>query len=112
MPIAEQLRLMQEIIKEYPNLSTEFDKLMQAYLSRDLGRLLQVANSQIEQDDPLEQELEQQLVHDRNRRMAERLRPYLNSGGVFVAVGALHLPGPTGLLELLRQQGYQVQAVF
>jgi uncharacterized protein YbaP (TraB family) len=116
MPMPEQLRLMRETIKEYPNLSAEFDKLMQAYLSRDLGRLLQVADSQIKQDDPLEQELEQeleqQLVHDRNLRMAERLRPYLDSGGVFIAVGALHLPGPTGLLALLRQQDYQLEAVF
>ena len=30
--------------------------------------------------------------------------------GEFVAIGALHLGGPRGVLELLRQQGYRVDA--
>lgn len=29
----------------------------------------------------------------------------------FVAVGALHLPGDKGLLNLLKKQGYTVEAV-
>ncbi|WP_143135373.1 TraB/GumN family protein, partial [Burkholderia ubonensis] len=29
---------------------------------------------------------------------------------LFVAIGALHLGGPRGVLELLRQQGYRVDA--
>ena len=29
----------------------------------------------------------------------------------FVAVGALHLPGPRGLLQLLRDKGYTVTPV-
>ena len=43
--------------------------------------------------------------------LAERLAPWLENGGAFVAVGALHLPGEDGLVELLQQQGYQVTPV-
>ena len=32
-------------------------------------------------------------------------------GNAFIAVGALHLPGPDGLIELLRKAGYTVTAV-
>ncbi len=44
--------------------------------------------------------------------MAERLTPLLKDGGVFVAVGALHLTGKDGLVERLRGLGYTVTKVW
>jgi uncharacterized protein YbaP (TraB family) len=41
--------------------------------------------------------------------MAKRLLALLQDGRVFVAVGALHLPGPRGLLAMLRQHGYDLE---
>ncbi|MEO0360536.1 MAG: TraB/GumN family protein, partial [Pseudomonadota bacterium] len=35
----------------------------------------------------------------------------LAKGGVFIAVGALHLPTEDGLVELLRADGYEVTRV-
>jgi uncharacterized protein len=37
------------------------------------------------------------------------LLPYLENNSVFVAVGALHLPGEDGLLGLLRKSGYELK---
>lgn len=51
------------------------------------------------------------LLTDRNHIMAKRAAPILQSGGAFVAVGALHLPGKEGLIELLRAQGYTITAM-
>lgn len=48
------------------------------------------------------------MIASRNRKMAEGAATYLDAGGVFLAVGALHLPGPEGLVELLRGQGWTV----
>ena len=42
--------------------------------------------------------------------MLESLLPLLSESQVFVAVGALHLPGEHGLVSLLRKKGYQLQA--
>lgn len=53
-------------------------------------------------------EFDQKVVTDRNKTMAERAAPLLDRGGAFVAVGALHLPGEKGLVELLRERGYAV----
>ena len=51
------------------------------------------------------------MLTDRNHIMAERAAPLLEKGGLFIAVGALHLPGKEGLVELLRDEGYRVTAM-
>jgi uncharacterized protein len=51
---------------------------------------------------------EQTMVTARNKTMAARAEPILAAGNAFVAVGALHLPGPEGLVALLREAGYTV----
>jgi hypothetical protein len=48
------------------------------------------------------------LLQGRNSTMAERAAPLLASGGAFIAVGALHLVGKTGLIERFRADGYTV----
>lgn len=53
-------------------------------------------------------EFEQTMVTARNHGMAENAEPFLQQGGAFVAVGALHLPGEEGLVELLRRAGYRL----
>jgi uncharacterized protein YbaP (TraB family) len=52
------------------------------------------------------------IVDRRNHLMAERAEPLLAAGPTMIAVGALHLPGPNGLVELLRKDGYAVDKVW
>jgi uncharacterized protein len=52
------------------------------------------------------------LLQGRNSTMAERAAPLLASGGAFIAVGALHLAGKTGLIERFRADGYTVTKVW
>ena len=51
------------------------------------------------------------LVEFRNRRFLDRLAEPLDAGGVFVAVGAAHLPGQKGLVKLLEQTGYTLTRI-
>ncbi|MBX3579194.1 MAG: TraB/GumN family protein [Rhizobiaceae bacterium] len=53
---------------------------------------------------------EEAMVKARNRTMADGAAPLLAGGGAFIAVGALHLPGPDGLVEQFRRAGYTVTA--
>ncbi|WP_020179526.1 TraB/GumN family protein [Methylopila sp. M107] len=52
------------------------------------------------------------IVDRRNRLMLERSKALIDQGAAFIAVGALHLPGPNGLVALLRAQGYTVTKVW
>jgi uncharacterized protein len=54
---------------------------------------------------------EETMIDARNKVMAEHARPFLDRGKAFIAVGALHLPGSDGLVEILRRDGYRVGAV-
>lgn len=49
-----------------------------------------------------------ELLDHRNRSWMLVLPGLLEGGNAFVAVGALHLPGAVGLIELLRAEGYTV----
>ena len=53
-------------------------------------------------------EFERVMVTRRNHAMADNAVPFLGKGKAFIAVGALHLPGEEGLVELLRAKGYTV----
>ncbi|GAB1580186.1 TraB/GumN family protein [Phyllobacterium phragmitis] len=54
---------------------------------------------------------EQTMIEARNAVMAERAVPILDDGNAFMAIGALHLPGEKGLIELLRAKGYRISRV-
>ena len=57
-------------------------------------------------------EFMRELLQSRNATMAERAAPLLASGGAFIAVGALHLAGKSGLIERFRAEGYTVTKVW
>ncbi len=57
-------------------------------------------------------ELTRRLLADRNDIMAQRAAPLLAKGGAFIAVGALHLTGKRGLIEILRARGYRLSKVW
>jgi uncharacterized protein YbaP (TraB family) len=51
------------------------------------------------------------LLHERNRNWLPAARSILNRGNALIAVGTYHLPGPQGLVALLRSEGYRVERV-
>lgn len=51
------------------------------------------------------------ILSYRNHVMVGNSLPYIKDGGIFMAVGAAHLLGPNGMLNLLEEEGYKVQPV-
>ena len=54
---------------------------------------------------------EQKIVLARNQAWMPTLTTAFNTGGAFVAVGAAHLNGRYGLLEMLRRKGFTITRV-
>jgi uncharacterized protein YbaP (TraB family) len=113
MPEREQLVLLQDAVENFPEIDAMHRELLEAWKQRDLATLMAINAAAMQAGDrQLAAEFQDRLIVRRNRLMAERLQPYLQEGNVFVAVGALHLPGETGLLNLLEQQGYTVRVIY
>jgi uncharacterized protein YbaP (TraB family) len=90
-----------------------FERLLNAYLARDLDKLLSLSERYLQgSDSALAERFRIAALDRRNRRMAERLRPLFEKGGYFVAVGALHLPGKEGVLDRLLDSGFSVRRVY
>lgn len=49
------------------------------------------------------------MLYIRNTNMAERLDSVMTKGKVFAGIGAAHLPGEGGVIDLLRKKGYRVE---
>ena len=49
------------------------------------------------------------LLYHRNSNWAAQFDSLATKGSVLVAVGAGHLPGEKGLLQLLRNEGYKLR---
>jgi len=48
------------------------------------------------------------LIQDRNLRFLDTMRHEFEKGDVFMAIGFAHLPGPEGVIALLRKAGFDV----
>ncbi len=113
MPESKQLILLKDAVENFPEIDAMHRELLDAWMQRDLAALMAINMAAMQTGDrQLAAEFQDRLVVRRNKLMAERLLPYLQEGKVFVAVGALHLPGEDGLLNLLEQHGYTVRVLY
>lgn len=88
-----------------------FETMIALYADGEIGTLWPLFHATLpmgEDSSAAYAAFEEAMVTIRNRNMARSARPFLDRGGAFIAVGALHLPGPDGLVELLRGDGYTV----
>ncbi|GGE06357.1 hypothetical protein GCM10011390_26840 [Aureimonas endophytica] len=114
MDMELQVANLLSILRVKDTIPDLFETLTDFYLAGRIGAIGPLSEIATETPDSPQAsgaayaQFEQRIVTDRNRRMAERLAPQLAAGGVLVAVGALHLPGEEGLVELLRRAGYRV----
>ena len=115
MSEADQVALLRHTVETHAGIKATAEKLVQAYLQRDLAMMWRIGEEEIAQRPdlkPVKAVFDQRLLYDRNARMADRMRPQLVSGRAFIAVGALHLYGERGLLSLLAREGYRVSRVY
>lgn len=89
-----------------------FVTMKKAYLAGDTGTLHRLKD-EMSSDTPaaIRDLYDNRLIHHRNGVMVERMIDRLEEGRAFVAVGALHLAGEQGVLNLLAQQGYKITRV-
>ncbi|WP_424460224.1 TraB/GumN family protein [Ottowia sp.] len=88
-------------------------KLATAWAARDATALQSYDQWCDCMESEAERAMSRRLLDDRNQVLAGRINAlHSASGPVFVAVGALHMFGPSGLPALMKALGYTVETVF
>jgi uncharacterized protein YbaP (TraB family) len=103
--VEEQAAMLGEAIQEGRK---EFESMLDLYLKRDLDALWKLMLEEGEAVDGFTSV----LLNKRNANWISQLEKWLPEQPLFVAVGAGHLPGEAGLIELLRNKGFSVEAVW
>lgn len=102
-----QIELLDHAVAEFAQVEQVHSRMVDSYLQNDLDALWEEALQQMQ---PLQADTRDYFldrgIEARNLGMLASIRPLLGNGPVFIAVGALHLAGRQGLVELLRAEGY------
>lgn len=114
VPEKQQLDMLRSSLRFADRTDDMMETLVQLYLKRKISAALPFQIALAKEagiGDEAFAGFQQKLIFERNAKMAAVAEPLLDKGGVFVAVGALHLPGDLGLVELIRKAGYTVTPV-
>jgi len=106
IPIEEQFKMILQSIEQHKKEEKEYQQLLKTYVKQDLDKMLKLI-----QESSISKGAYKSLIDDRNTTMTQRMLPLLKEKSTFVAVGAGHLPGEMGIINLLRKQGFMVEAV-
>ncbi len=87
------------------------DDLVKAYFTQDLDKIYEITDMKLNDECDSTPEEEAALIYDRNENWVKSMPGIMKSTPTFFAVGAAHLVGEKGLLNLLRNNGFQVDPV-
>ena len=104
LPRADQLKILDQTLSELKDSQADMLVVLSAWRHGDTARLAALLSKEYREFPALYRP----LVTDRNQHWLPQIERFLKDDrNTLVVVGALHLVGDGGLLELLRQAGYQ-----
>ncbi len=105
IPYEEQIDWMIQGIDSTAEYNNIWSKLIIAYKNEDLPALWQL----FKESSPELVKYQDMLISGRNIKWIPVIEEMIKSSSTFIAVGAGHLPGENGLLDLLRNHGYSLR---
>jgi len=105
-----QLKILTEILEKFNVLGQDLTQIVSAWSVGSTDFLAREMVIKLKTTSP---DFYKSLLTDRNKKWAKILTRYMeDSGTAFVAVGASHLLGEDSLINLLRDQGYEVSRFY
>jgi uncharacterized protein YbaP (TraB family) len=114
VPQQQQLDMLRTSLKYADRTNDMMETLVQLYVSRKITAAMPFQIAMAREAGVSDQAFagfQEKLLVERNVKMTAVAEPLLDKGGLFIAVGALHLPGDKGLVALLRESGYTVSPI-
>lgn len=94
-----------DLIKSWGKNYKSFTSLVDYYLKSDLQAVSKMVSLMPEKTEEL-------MLTRRNKVMLNSMVQIMQEKSLFSVVGAAHLPGGNGLLQMLRQKGYEVTPII
>lgn len=107
IPYTKQAKELVDYIDSADYNKAQTKQLAELYNKQDLDGIEALSDK----DDPGMGEYMDLLLYGRNRKWARILNNLLPDKSLLIAVGAAHLPGKQGVIELLRKEGFTVEPV-
>jgi uncharacterized protein YbaP (TraB family) len=105
----EQELFLLYTLKDLATLQDEIEKLMTSWSNGDTKTLEALVTRTLTESPEL-RPIFDKLFYKRNREMTVRIEQFLTGRKTaFVVVGAAHLVGKDGIIELLREKGFTVE---
>ena len=107
IPYKVQANMLMHMVNNLDSSKASFETMVEIYKSKDIEKLHQITTS-----DKDFGEYEAVLLNDRNKNWIPVIVKQAQQMPTFFAVGAGHLGGQVGVINLLRQQGFSVKPVL
>lgn len=108
IPVSAQAKMLTDMLKTYRSSTDLITEMTGIYVKQDLESLLEDLNKEM----PMDASFNTVLVNNRNLVMAGRIEKLAGQRSMLIAVGAGHLGGKKGLIDLLRAKGYTLTPVY
>lgn len=106
IPDSLEIRSIMNMVNDFESHKKEFSRMSSIYKTQDLDALYQLMA-----ESPEMMGSQELLLDRRNRNWIPVMESVMKNSTTFFAVGAGHLAGSQGVLELLRKQGYKVKGI-
>ena len=106
IPYEDQAQMLVEFIKGYGSEKGKIEEMVQLYVDQDLKGLYEFSTQSAEMEG-----YQDVMLDNRNENWIPKMENMMNEKVSFFAVGAAHLWGPKGVINLLKEQGYTVKAL-
>lgn len=107
IPLKEQYRSFYAYADNLEKGKKEFKKLIASYKEEDIQALLELVS-----ESPEYKDYQEVLLDQRNLNWIDPMASMMQQGPMFFAVGAGHLAGDTGLIQLLKKEGYSLERLY
>lgn len=107
-PYKEQIEAIVTMLTADGGVGTSFDEMIKVYKTEDIEELYTSLGDFFGHD----KEMQKKLLDERNQNWIPQIAEYSKDKEVFYAVGAGHLGGEQGVINLLREAGYSVTPVL
>ncbi|QEC66699.1 TraB/GumN family protein [Panacibacter ginsenosidivorans] len=108
IPYDKQAKELLNSIDSIETSTKEADEMIKLYKEQDIDKLLEFS---LKSDGGTTSDVQDVMIDQRNKNWADQFPNITKDKQILIAVGAGHLGGEKGLLNLLKEKGYTVRAI-